>query len=115
MQRIEAAACLFIPAPGPKMIWQFGELGYDVSLFSTADKTAAKPILWDYFQVGPRKWLYNVYAALINMKKQYSVFQTGTIYTDAGDNLRLSLEQHRILIRTRRWPARVHMLPTHRR
>ena len=29
---MELAACFNLPLPGPKMIWQFGELGYDYSI-----------------------------------------------------------------------------------
>ena len=32
LSRVEAAASMFLTVPGPKMIWQFGELGYDVSI-----------------------------------------------------------------------------------
>jgi glycosidase len=76
LNRIKQAACFFIPVPGPKMIWQFGELGYDYSIQYGGSNVSPKPIKWEYFTFGPRKWLYNFYAALIDLKHSYDVFQT---------------------------------------
>ncbi len=33
LNRIKLAAAFYFTIPGPKMIWQFGELGYDYSIF----------------------------------------------------------------------------------
>jgi hypothetical protein len=56
--------------PGPKMMWQFQELGYDVSL-DVPCRTCPKPIRWSYLQNGPRQLLYKKYAAIINLKTKY--------------------------------------------
>lgn len=32
MRQLEVNASFFFTVPGPKMIWQFGEMGYDVSI-----------------------------------------------------------------------------------
>lgn len=32
MKQLAANASFFFTAPGPKMVWQFGEMGYDVSI-----------------------------------------------------------------------------------
>ncbi len=32
MQRLETNAAFFFTVPGPKMVWQFGEIGYDVNI-----------------------------------------------------------------------------------
>jgi hypothetical protein len=82
-QRCELAAAFFFPIPGPKMIWQFGELGYDYSInycpdggMSSNCRTFPKPIRWDYYTQVPRRQLYNVYKELIYLKKEYPVFST---------------------------------------
>ncbi|WP_205711148.1 T9SS type A sorting domain-containing protein [Hymenobacter sp. HDW8] len=69
--------------PGPKMVWQFGELGYDFAINRCPDgtnsndcRTANKPIRWDYRDVQERRKLYNVYASLIALKKNEPVFET---------------------------------------
>ncbi len=74
--RCELAAAVFIPIPGPKMIWQFGELGYDVSIDFNG-RTGNKPVRWNYYNEGPRKRLFQVYSALINLRRTYpDVFST---------------------------------------
>ena len=86
LARNEAAAAFFFTVPGPKMIWQFGEVGYDLSINTCADgvtinescRTANKPILWNYYQNANRRKLYNVYRELIALKKSQPVFETGT-------------------------------------
>ncbi|MEL6926527.1 MAG: alpha-amylase family glycosyl hydrolase, partial [Bacteroidota bacterium] len=51
--------------PGPKMIWQFGELGYEFSINRCQNGSVTencrldkKPIRWDYFQNDDRRSLY---------------------------------------------------------
>ena len=78
LNRIELAANFFIPIPGPKMIWQFGELGYDYSIDYDC-RVCNKPIRWDYF-TSNRKRLYYVFKSLNELKKKYDVFST-TNYT----------------------------------
>ncbi|MEZ4828518.1 MAG: alpha-amylase family glycosyl hydrolase [Bacteroidia bacterium] len=77
LSRMEAAAAFFFTIPGPKMIWQFGELGYDVSIDFNG-RVGEKPIKWEYFTGPYRRRLYNVYSALISLKKEYDVFRTDT-------------------------------------
>jgi len=81
--RAELAATFYFPIPGPKMIWQFGELGYDFSINHCPDGTInescrvdPKPIRWDYYDDPDRKRLYDVYSALIELKKENDVFRT---------------------------------------
>ncbi len=74
LNRVELAANFFIPVPGPKMIWQFGELGYDYSIDYNG-RVGNKPIRWDYF-TSNRKRLYYVFKALNNLKTNYEVFST---------------------------------------
>lgn len=75
LNRAKLAAAFFFTVPGPKMIWQFGELGYDVSI-DHIDRVTAKPIRWEYQQDLERQKLYKVYAELIKLKLTQPVFQT---------------------------------------
>jgi 1,4-alpha-glucan branching enzyme len=75
LNRIKAAATLFYTIPGPKMIWQFGELGYDVSI-EQGGRTSAKPILWNYYSEPDRKKLYDYTAELMKAKTTYPIFNT---------------------------------------
>jgi len=67
LERIELAATFFFTVPGPKMIWQFGELGYDISIEQNG-RTGNKPILWNYYDEPDRKRLYDVFSALVELK-----------------------------------------------
>ncbi|MBE9599173.1 alpha-amylase family glycosyl hydrolase [Pedobacter sp. MC2016-24] len=77
LKREEMAAAFLFSVPGPKMIWQFEELGYEISI-NYNDRTGVKPIHWEYFQQSDRKALYNAYAKFIGLKKANGIFSTGT-------------------------------------
>jgi len=73
--RMQAAAVIFFSQPGPRMIWQFGELGYDISI-DVPCRVCNKPILWNYFTEARRRQLYDVYAAMMHLRNTYSTFTT---------------------------------------
>ncbi|WP_222840602.1 DUF4961 domain-containing protein [Hymenobacter puniceus] len=75
LSRAEMAAAFFLTVPGPKMIWQFGELGYDVSI-NFNGRTGQKPIRWNYQTEPGRRQLYNVYAALNALKVNEPAFES---------------------------------------
>lgn len=79
LERSALATAFFLPLPGPKMIWQFGELGYDFSIDYNG-RVGEKPIKWDYYNDWRRRYLYEVYASLNHLKTTYPVFRT-TNYT----------------------------------
>ncbi|MBT9392807.1 T9SS type A sorting domain-containing protein [Hymenobacter sp. NST-14] len=82
LARQEMAAAFFFTVPGPKMVWQFGELGYDISIDQNG-RVGNKPILWNYQQVAARQQLYEVYRSLIGLKVQEPVFETPFSYTQS--------------------------------
>jgi len=83
LERIELAAAFFFTIPGPKMIWQFGELGYDYSIEENG-RVGNKPIRWDYLDVPARKHLYDVFAALIEMKTTEPALATSDYVLSLG-------------------------------
>jgi len=87
IQRIKEAAAFFFTVPGPKMVWQFGELGYDISIDDPC-RVCNKPILWDYYDDPARLKLYKVFKTLINLKKDYPAFRSGNFAIDAGGNFK---------------------------
>ncbi len=85
LDRIEAATAIFYSVPGPKMLWQFGELGYDKSINCENDITNGncrldrKPVAWtlNYDEDEDRLDLYNITSKMIKMKTEYpSTFNT---------------------------------------
>lgn len=71
LQRQALTAAFMLTIPGPKMIWQFGELGYDYSINRCPDgtinsgcRTDPKPIEWSYYEDADRRALFDVYSKL---------------------------------------------------
>jgi hypothetical protein len=85
LRRLEQNALFFFTIPGPKMIWQFGEMGYDYSIDFNG-RLGIKPVRWDYLTDWKRKYLYDYYSALINLRTEHPVFETDdfTLYTSSA-------------------------------
>ncbi|HMW39545.1 MAG: T9SS type A sorting domain-containing protein [Saprospiraceae bacterium] len=86
LKRTEMANVFFWLLPGPKMIWQFGELGYDYSINTCIGGSTnqncrldPKPIRWDYFQNPDRQKLYQLIRKLIYLRNNYDVVHSGTL------------------------------------
>ena len=75
LERMKMAAATFFTIPGPKMIWQFGELGYDVSINENG-RTGSKPLKWTYQQDSERAKLLKVYQQLGALKSSKAIFAT---------------------------------------
>lgn len=75
LEKMKSNAVFFLGVPGPKMIWQFGELGYDVSIDENG-RTGRKPLRWEYTKDPQRAKLYKVFAALNNLKLSQPAFNT---------------------------------------
>ncbi len=89
LARVEALSTIFYAVPGPKMLWQFGELGYDYSINWCLDgsvnngcRTGNKPIRWDYFQNEARRHLFDVTRQLMAMRNTYDAFHTTNFEAD---------------------------------
>lgn len=67
MKRLATNAAFCFTVPGSKMLWQFGELGYDYSI-EYNDRVGRKPIRWEYVNVTDRYNLYNTYSKLIQFR-----------------------------------------------
>ncbi len=93
LKRMALAANFFIPVPGPKMIWQFGEFGYDTSI-NYNGRTGPKPIMWHYLDDWRREYLFHVYSALIGLKKGYDVFKTDDFTLNASGANKSIILQH---------------------
>lgn len=87
LKRQEMAAAFLLAAPGPKMIWQFGEVGYDVSI-NVPGRTDPKPIHWEYMQDASRHHLYATYANLIKWKIKNNVFNSTNVKFDFSSSVK---------------------------
>lgn len=98
LSRARAAATIFYTVPGPKMLWQFGELGYDYSInhcedgtISDACRTYPKPVTWEYRTQSDRRKLYNHISDLLRLRNTYDVFTAGTPTITTGSGLEKQL------------------------
>lgn len=84
-ERSMLGAAFFFPLPGPKMLWQFQELGYDIEL--NDDRLAIKPLPWGegnlgYYEDEDRLKIYQVYSAIIGLRNEFATaFQDGLLVT----------------------------------
>ena len=78
MQNLALNAVCFLGTPGPKMIWQMGELGYNYNKWCSSEgvdytgtkehETDRKPVKWEYYDVPERKAVYDVYCKMNDLR-----------------------------------------------
>ena len=97
INRMKTAGALFFGIPGPKMIWQFGELGYDVSINACADGTISEECRLSNkesaFSLGMeenirRVQLYNTWSRIISLRNQEMIFHTSNFITNLSSDLK---------------------------
>ncbi len=87
LRRMALNAVFFLTVPGPKMIWQFGERGYDISIDSMG-RLGEKPPRWEYMSDPRRSWLVHFYSALTGLRKSHEVFRTADFTLNVGGSLK---------------------------
>jgi hypothetical protein len=75
LNRSKLGAAFFFTIPGPKMLWQFQELGYDIDI-NLNGRTGEKPLVWgpnslNYYGDAERMKVYDTYAAIIGLTEEY--------------------------------------------
>jgi len=73
-ERMKLAAAFTYLYPGPKMIWQFDELGYDIDI-NFNGRTGNKPLPWGegglgYYEDSLRQHIYTAFAEILDLRKQ---------------------------------------------
>jgi hypothetical protein len=93
LKRVEMCGAFLFTIPGPKMIWEFGELGYDHSINTCTNgsvndscRLTPKPIHWDYLQNIQRKHLHDVFAELIKLRS-HALYKDVFITSHVDQNL----------------------------
>ncbi|MFD2201439.1 alpha-amylase family glycosyl hydrolase [Shivajiella indica] len=72
VNRNQLLAAFFFAIPGPKMLWQFEEFGYDLELNN--DRLGIKPTRWEYLDDPERQRLWRLYKAMIELKNEHNAF-----------------------------------------
>ena len=100
LERSQLAAAFFLSLTGPKMIWQFGELGYDVSIDENG-RLSEKPVRWEYLDDPRRQKLFDIYSAMLRLREQFDVFTAGKETLSVGGpakKIQLTLGDHNITL-----------------
>ncbi|MCI0751248.1 MAG: T9SS type A sorting domain-containing protein [Flammeovirgaceae bacterium] len=98
LNRMQSAFALFLSIPGPKMIWQFGELGYDQSINLCTNGTInsncrldPKPVKWEYQENSDRNNVYDIISDFSRFRNDYDVFLTDDVTISGNSTLTKSL------------------------
>lgn len=102
LTRQRALGAVFLPVPGPKMIWQFAELGYDQSIYRCTNgvnnfpgdadglgdckldpKPSAFSLFYEYDFL--RTTIKDDWAKMMNLKRANQVFDTTTFTVESGN------------------------------
>lgn len=79
-KRLQAVYAFHFLLPYPRMMWQFGELGYDFSINMNEDgvlgtgdeyRTHRKPIRWDYYDNADRRAIYDALSKIISWRTSH--------------------------------------------
>ena len=99
LKRMAEAASFWAMVPGPKMLWQFGELGFPFSINTCTNGTVSdncrldnKPPVWGFYNDPFKRGLFDVYANLLRLRmnpnfistftnKQFTMDFTGAVKT----------------------------------
>jgi hypothetical protein len=95
LKRMELATTFLFSIPGPKMMWQFGELGYPFSInycengtINPDCRTSPKPVKWDYLDDTSRVSLLKVNGQMIHLKTNYPTFNTNNFQLSTGGQMK---------------------------
>jgi len=73
--------------PGPKMIYEFGEMGYDYSINSNGGRTNEKQPAWNWLSLPLRKAAMEASSKIMNLRKLYpKAFTQGNFSLNIGAN-----------------------------
>ncbi len=100
LQRSQLATAFFLSLAGPKMIWQFGEVGYDISI-DQAGRLGEKPVPVNYLDNPNRQKLFDVYSAMLRLRTQFDVFTSGKekiSVSGVSKVIQLTLNDHNITL-----------------
>ncbi len=99
LERMKLCNAFYLTLPGPKMIWQFGELGYDISINDCGNGTNNpscrlnnRPVLWNYYDEPNRRSLFDFVSSLNQLRLDYESMHTANYSVDlAGFQKRINL------------------------
>lgn len=88
LSRIPANIAFTTLLPGPKMLWEFEEMGYDYSINSNGGRTNPKQPAWNWLSLPLRKAASDTASKIITLRKMYpNAFTQGNFsYSVSGND-----------------------------
>ncbi len=83
INRMKLGMAFNMMLPGPRMLWQMEELGYDISIDFNG-RTGEKPVKWDYFEDTKRRELYTLIQKIFKIRNKYNIYNTAPDYGNIG-------------------------------
>jgi 1,4-alpha-glucan branching enzyme len=83
MKQLAVCSAFIFLTPGPRMMWEFGELGANYNSKDAGGNNIMSPMPaeWAYSNIPARKALHDVYAKVLNMRLKYpSLFTNPTAW-----------------------------------
>ncbi len=74
--RAGLSATFMLLAPGPKMMWQFGEMNYDINIDYNG-RTGRKPVHWEYLDSEQGKYVHNAYSNILALRNHFPQMFSG--------------------------------------
>jgi 1,4-alpha-glucan branching enzyme len=99
LERIKMTAAFFFLQPGPKMMWQFDELGYDIDI-NFNGRIGRKPYAWgtnslEYYEDINRQYVYQAYSGILDVRNtigSQKLAAANTKHKHEGNTRRLSYD-----------------------
>lgn len=97
LERLKMNAAFLYTLPGPKMLWQFGELGYDIDI-NFNGRVGNKPLVWGagslgYYEDPLRSYTYDAFSAILALRKLIDAESNASYtYDFGGDERSISID-----------------------
>ncbi len=95
VDRLKLATAFNLLFPGPRMIWMWEEMAYDVSIDYNG-RTGRKPQHWEYLKDSNRVELHRLMSFIFNLRDTYDLYAE-TDYGNIGDSGNISSPRKMIL------------------
>ncbi|RME96735.1 MAG: hypothetical protein D6772_11480, partial [Bacteroidetes bacterium] len=83
IDRLKLGAAFNLFFPGPRMLWQMEEVGYDISI-NFNGRTGEKPVRWNYFENEKRRELYRIMSTVLKIRNTYNMYAIPPDYDNIG-------------------------------
>jgi 1,4-alpha-glucan branching enzyme len=83
IDRLKIAYAFNLLLPGPRMLWQFGELGYEVDI-NFNGRTGEKPVRWHYYEDDKRRELYRLISRIFTIRNNHNIYANTPNYGNIG-------------------------------